>query len=213
MDISWFGQSCFRLKTKTATVVTDPYDSAYTGLKKLKLAADFVTVSHDHQDHNATDQVEGNPIVMWGPGEYEVKQVRVNGVRSFHDEKQGKERGRNTIFTFIADNMRVCHLGDLGHALTNDQIEAIGEVDVLLIPVGGVYTIGPADAVELIAQLEPKIVVPMHFKIPGLVFDLGTVESFFKAYGQQMPTAESKLTVTSDKLPNTTQVTLLSVAN
>lgn len=212
MDISWYGQACFRIKTKSAVVVTDPYDAAYTGLKKLKLSADIVTVSHDHQDHNATSVVEGDPVVMWGPGEFEVKQVRINGMASFHDAKQGNDRGRNTIFTFIADNMRVCHLGDLGHSLTIEQIEAIGEVDVLLIPVGGVYTIGPADAVEVIAQLEPKIVIPMHFKVPNLVFDLGTADAFFKAHGQQMPAAESKLTITADKLPDTTQVMLLSQA-
>lgn len=206
MELVWYGQSCFKLKSKNAQIICDPYDPTYVGLKKPKLQGDIVTISHDHQDHNASETVEGNPTVCWGAGEYEIKGARIRGILSFHDSKEGKERGRNTIYTYFLDGINVCHLGDLGHQLTPDQIDLIGNVDILLVPVGGVYTIDAADAVEVIAQLEPKIVVPMHYALPGLKFELGDVESFFKAYGKQLSEAEPKITVTSDKLPDVTQV-------
>lgn len=206
MEISWFGQSCFRLKSKNAQIICDPFDPATTGLKKPKLSGDVVTVSHTHPDHNATEIVEGDPIIFWGPGEYEVKGARIKGIGSFHDNKEGKERGINTIFTYYLDGVTVCHLGDLGHQLSSTHLEQLGSIDILLVPVGGVYTIDASDAVEVIGQLEPKIVIPMHYAIPGLKFELGTVEAFFKAYGQQITDPEQKLSMTAEKLPDVTQV-------
>ena len=210
MEIAWFGHSCFRLKCKLASVITDPYDFNTVGLKRLKISGDVVTISHDHGDHNAANVVEGNPVVFWGPGEYEVKGVRIKGIKSFHDDKQGKERGRNTIYTYYMDGVTVCHLGDLGHQLTAEQVEEVGSVDILLIPVGGVYTIDASDAVEVVAQLDPKIVVPMHYQLPDLKFKLGEIDEFFKAYGQNLSEPESKISITADKLPDATQVIRLA---
>lgn len=141
MDISFLGHSAFKLKGKTASVVTDPYDPSI-GLKFPKTEADIVTITHDHLDHNAADQVGGNPFVISGPGEYEVKGIKIIGVPSFHDEKKGEVRGKNTIYNIKIDGLYICHLGDLGQTeLGSEQSDAIGQVDVLLIPVGGFYTI------------------------------------------------------------------------
>jgi L-ascorbate metabolism protein UlaG (beta-lactamase superfamily) len=213
MDIQWFGQSCVKIKSKKATIIIDPYDANFTGLKKLKLSGDILTISHDHEDHNAREVVDGDPVVLWGPGEYEVKGVRIKGILSFHDNKQGKERGRNTIFVFNVEDVSVCHLGDLGHILTSEQLEAIGAVDVLCVPVGGVYTIDGVEAVQVIAQLEPKIIIPMHYALPDLKFDLHEVEEFLKAYGQHRPDVLSKLSISADKMPEVTQVVLLEKSN
>jgi len=145
MDITWLGHSSFRIKGKLATIVTDPY-GASTGLKLPKTEADIVTVSHDHEDHNDLSRIGGDFKEVLGPGEYEIREVSIFGISSFHDASGGSERGRNTIYTISMDSMRLCHLGDLGHRLTQEHLREIGEVDILFVPVGGVYTIGPEGA-------------------------------------------------------------------
>lgn len=215
VDIWWYGQACFKVRGKSASVVFDPYDPAFTGLPPLKIAGDIVCVSHQHQDHNNASAVvpteEGKtPFVISGPGEYEILGVNIVGIASFHDDSNGKERGKNTIYLATVDGVNIVHLGDLGQKkLTQEQVEALSVCDVLLIPVGSVYTISGRDAPEVIAQIEPKIIVPMHYKIPGLKFDLDDVSVFLSAVGRENLAAQPKLAVSVERLPEEPEVVLL----
>ena len=215
VDIWWFGQACFRIKGKNAVVVVDPFDANAVGLKEPKLDADIVCVTHGHPDHSRPDIVKGTgekePFVINGPGDYEISGVNIVGVDSFHDDKEGAERGKNTIYNITVDDVNIVHLGDLGQKkLTQQQLDGIGQCDVLMIPVGGIYTIEAKDAPDIIAQLEAKIVVPMHYGVPGLKFDLAPVGDFLKAIGKENSQAEAKLSTAKEKLPTETEVVLLS---
>ncbi len=216
MDIYWYGQACFKLKGKTASVIIDPFDSEFTGLKLPKeVQGDMVLISHEHEDHNNSSDIETalgkKPMVFRDPGEYEVGGVVISGLSSFHDDTQGLERGKNIIFHLLFDGLDIVHLGDLGQSkLTEEQIAQIGEVDILLIPVGGVYTIDSKGAASIVAQLEPKIIIPMHFKTEGLKFELSGVEGFLKEMGAEAVTPVPKLSTTKDKLPEEPQVVVLS---
>lgn len=217
MTVTYHGHSTFKLKGKRGTVVTDPY-SATVGFELPSMSADIVTVSHDHSDHNASGSVRGttrreSPFLITQPGEYELGGISVFGVRSFHDISQGSERGKNTIFTILLDDIRVCHLGDLGHELTDEQREFIGGVDVLLCPVGGAFTIDAPTAVKVIRTLEPSIVIPMHYKTDRhdekLFADLQPVSVFLKEYGVEV-TAQAKLELEKETLPEETEVVVLT---
>lgn len=189
MEIIWYGQSCFQIKTKQLLIVTDPY-TEQIGLKLPTLKADIVTISHDHFDHNNKAAVSGvsenPPFVIEDPGEYGLKEIEILGIASFHDSQKGAVRGKNTIYLFKLEDLALAHLGDLGHTLSDEEIEALNQVDVLLIPVGGNYTIDAAKAVEVINQIDPKIVIPMHYKIPGLTegIQIEGIENFSKQVGQ-----------------------------
>ena len=211
MDIIWHGHSCFKIKGKAATVLTDPFDPEATGLKLPKdLTADLVLSSHSHQDHNNVSVVPGDPLVLTGPGEYEVKGISVVGVQTYHDGVSGAERGKNTVFNLIVDGVHIVHLGDLGHQLTEEQLGEIGPCDILMIPVGGVYTIDAEEAAKVVAQLEPRVIIPMHYKVEGLKYELGEVELFLKQMGSEPQALVPKLSITKDKLPDETQVIVLS---
>lgn len=209
MDIYWLGQACFKLKGKNATILLDPFDPDFTGLKLPKdLQADAVLISHEHQDHNNAGSF---PMVFRQPGEYEVKGVVITGIDSFHDNSSGSERGKNTIFHLLFDNLNIVHLGDLGQSkLTEEQVANIGETDILLAPVGSVYTIDAKAASEIVAQLEPKITIPMHYKIEGLKFELEPVDNFLKEMGAEGVAPQPKLSITKEKLPEEPTVVLLS---
>ena len=214
VDITWHGQACFKLKGRTASVVVDPYDADFTGLKPLKLEADMVCVTHDHKDHNNTKAVKtaegGEPFVIAGPGEYEKSGVNIAGVPSFHDNSQGAERGKNTIYNITVDEVNIVHLGDLGQKkLTQEQVEQLSSCDVLLIPTGGTFTIEAKDAPDIIAQLEPKVVIPMHYKIGGLKFALDPVDKFLTAMGKEKVERQNKLSVSVEKLPEELDLVLL----
>lgn len=211
MDIYWHGQAFFKLKGKTATVITDPFDPDFVGLKLPKdMDSDLVSVSHDHGDHNNAKAVTGEPIMLQGPGEYEVKGVAVVGVQSYHDTQKGAERGKNTIYNFLIDGLNVVHLGDFGQeSLTQEQISEIGQTDILLIPVGGVFTIDSKTATEIVAQLEPRVIIPMHYKTEGLKFELEPVENFLKAMGTESPDPIMKFSITKDKLPDEPKVVVM----
>lgn len=212
MDIYWYGQACFKLKGKNASVIIDPYDPDFTGLKLPKeFEADIILKTHDHKDHNNVRAVSGNPLIFGGPGEYESKGVVITGTSSFHDNLDGKERGLNTIYSITIEGLNVAHLGDLGQdTLTEEQIQAIN-VDILLIPVGSVYTIDAKGATNIISQLEPKIIIPMHFGgIEGLKFPLDGVDKFLKEMGAEGINPIPKLSVTKDNLPEEPQVVVLS---
>lgn len=211
MDITWYGQAMFKIRGKGASVVIDPYDPAFTGLKFPKdLEADVVLSTHAHQDHNHTQAVLGNPQVFSGPGEYEILGITITGIETFHDKNKGAERGKNTIYHILMDGVNLLHLGDLGHILTEEQTSRVDSTDILMIPVGSVYTINGKDASTIVSGLEPKIVIPMHYKIAELKFELEGVEPFLKEMGAEGATPQTKLTITKDKLPEETQVVLLN---
>lgn len=201
MTISWFGQSCFRLEAKEGSILIDPF-SKEIGLRPPRIKDDIVLVTHDHRDHNAVDGVEGETLVIANPGEYERKGIAVLGVHSFHDAVGGAERGMNTMYSIKAEEMTICHLGDIGQqTLTDEQIEQIGDVDILMIPVGGYYTVGAKEAVAIIAQIEPKIIIPMHYKVPGLTIpELEGVEKFLKEVGLA-PEKTDKFRIAKKNLP------------
>ena len=188
MQIIWRGQSCFEIlssqgKNNHVNIVVDPFDEG-TGLRVPKLEADILLVSHEHHDHNNVKAVEGDPFLIQGPGEYEIKGVYIQGIDSFHDASLGKEKGQNTIYTIEVEDLRLCHLGDLGQKeLTPEQVEKIGEIDILIIPVGGVYTISAKEAVKIMSQIEPNIVIPMHYQIPKLKIKLEELDRFLKSMG------------------------------
>jgi L-ascorbate metabolism protein UlaG (beta-lactamase superfamily) len=208
MEISWLGHSCFRLKGNQATVITDPYPPNL-GYKLGKLTASIVTVSHQHPGHSYVEGVGGGPRVVKGPGEYEISGVLIMGIATFHDSEKGAVRGKNTAYHMEIDEIAVCHLGDLGNVLTSEQVEELDNVDVLLLPVGGVSTINAPLAAEVVRQLEPKVVIPMHYKTPVLKRELESVDRFLKEIGAKDVAPQPKLSVTKSNLPETTQVFLL----
>jgi L-ascorbate metabolism protein UlaG (beta-lactamase superfamily) len=193
MEIIWFGQACFLIRSKNGYIVTDPY-SEECGLRLPKnLKADIVTVSHNHFDHNNIKAVSGMeddqpPFVINGPGEYEVNKIEIIGFPTFHDNQKGNLRGKNTVYTFKLEDLEICHLGDLGHSLSDEEIEKLNQVDVLLVPVGGTYTIDAKKALEVINQIDPKIVIPMHYQIEGLStsISLEGVDKFLKEIGAEV---------------------------
>ncbi|MFA4998867.1 MAG: MBL fold metallo-hydrolase, partial [Candidatus Paceibacterota bacterium] len=161
-----------------------------------KLEADVLLVSHGHYDHNNIKAVSGSPFLISGPGEYEIKGVFVQGVPSFHDNSQGKEKGQNTIYSLEVEDIRICHLGDLGqNELTEDQLEKIGDVDILLVPVGGSVTVSAKEAVKIMAQIEPKITIPMHYQLPKIKSKLDGVDKFLKSLGLKTIAPQDKLTI------------------
>lgn len=211
MEIFWYGQSMFKIKGKSTTVIIDPFDPQATGLKFPKEAvAQIVLSTHSHSDHNNVKAVEGNPVLVLGPGEYEIAGTSIVGVSTYHDSVSGSERGFNTMYQLVIDGISLVHLGDLGHVLTEEQSSQIDNADILMIPVGGVYTIDAESAAKVVAQLEAKIVIPMHYKLPELKYELEGVESFLKEMGAENITPVPKLSITKDKLPEETTVILLS---
>jgi len=204
MIISWLGQSCFKIQDKIGpegvTIVTDPFGKEF-GLKVPNFEADIITVSHQHPDHNNIDALRGEPFIIDCAGEYDYKGVLVEGVDSFHDDKNGAERGANVIYRLEVDDISIAHLGDLGHVLDNAQLEKLVGTDILLIPVGGKYTIDAKKALEVISQIEPRIVIPMHYMVKDLKVDgLDGVDKFIKELGLT-PTYEEKLKISKKDLP------------
>lgn len=183
MKIKWLGHSCFLITGGNGVrILTDPFDET-VGYQLPAVEADIVTSSHDHFDHNHIGVVKGDFVHLNKPGPYRERDIEIRGIGSYHDGQGGQKRGDNIIFTFRLEGISVCHLGDLGHLLEDEQIRAIGPVDILLIPVGGTYTIDYRQAVDLIGQLEPKLVIPMHYKTPAMGFDIDGVDKFLKEYG------------------------------
>ena len=208
MDISWLGHSCFKIKGSHATVITDPY-SPSLGYSLGKPTARIVTVSHQHPGHSYVQGIGGEPRVITGPGEYEISGILIIGIATFHDAERGGKRGRNTIYLMEVDEVSVCHLGDLGHVLTAEQAEELGNVDILLLPVGGVSTINAPAAAEVVRRLEPKVVIPMHYKTEALSWELEPVGRFLKEIGVKEVNSRPKLSFTRTSLPATTQIFLL----
>lgn len=205
MEITYLGHSSFKLRGKTASVITDPFDPDMVGIKlPAKTEADAVTVSHQHKDHNFVKALSGNPLIIAGPGEYEIKGIRIIGVSTFHDDVLGAQRGRNTVYHFKIDGVSLVHLGDLGHKLADADRELLDEIDVLFVPVGGFYSLSPSVAAEVVAQLEPRLIIPMHYRTPAhsVGWDkVSTVDVFLKEMGKEGIVPQAKLVVSKDKIP------------
>jgi len=187
MHIIWKGQSCFqilsaRAKAEQVSIAIDPFDEA-TGLKLPSFQADILLITHNHHDHNNKKAIKGEPLVIEGPGEYEAKEVYIQGISSWHDENNGKEKGINTIYLIEAEEMRICHLGDLGIELEQKELDLINSVDILMIPIGGNYTIDYKKAIDLIKKIEPAIIIPMHYKINGSTIDIADEKKFCNEIG------------------------------
>ena len=208
MDISWLGHSCFRLKGRNATVILDPC-GPQTGYTIGKVEADLITVSHQHPGHNNAGCIQGDPKVICGAGEYEHAGVFVTGIASFHDDKNGQERGKNTMYLIEIDGVSVCHLGDLGHVITSKIAGELGKVDVLLLPVGGTATIDAIGATEVMRRLDPKIVIPMHYKTAASRANLAGVDRFLKEAGVKEAPPQPRLSASTTNLPSILQVILL----
>jgi L-ascorbate metabolism protein UlaG (beta-lactamase superfamily) len=209
MEIYWLGYSCFRLKGKNTTVITDPFPPGL-GYTLDKPSANIVTVSHQHPDHSYTEAVSGNPRLVSRPGEYEIGGALIIGVATYHDAEKGAKLGKNNVYVIEIDEVTICHLGDLGHPLSSNQVEELGNIDVLLVPVGGGSTIGASQAAGIVRAIEPKIVVPMHYKTPGLTKELDTVDKFLKEMAVSESVPQPKLTIVRSNLPPSTQVMVLN---
>jgi len=220
MVISWYGHSCFKIQTKPKrggediTIITDPFDKSI-GLRPPQGQANIISISHlQHDDHNNTSTIKGDPFIADAAGEYSIKGVSIRGIESFHDDQKGEQRGRNTIFIFDSESLRVCHLGDLGHILTDKQLDQIGPVDIAMIPVGGKYTIGPKRAEAVIGQLEPKIIIPMHYKVKGLKIDIADEKDFCKELGSCVKENLPKLSIKKKDLEGIeNKIIIMSIAN
>jgi len=209
MIIQWFGQSYFKIETKNKVIAIDPYNEASTGLKPPRFKADILLISHSHEDHNNKNAIMGEPFILEGAGELEKEGIFIEGINCYHDEKSGKARGLNTIFKIDSEEINICHLGDLGEkSLKEELLERLSNIDVLLIPVGGLFTIEAEEAVSIINQIEPKIVIPIHYKIQGLKIKLEPVEKFIKAFGKK-PEEIEKLVIRRTQMPSETKLTIL----
>lgn len=219
MEIKYLGHSSFLIKTKTAKVVTDPYDPEMVGLKFPKIEADVVTVSHSHKDHNQIKNVSGingvDPLIIDMPGEFEKMGVRIFGFQSYHDKTKGSERGENILYKFEAEGLSVLHCGDLGVIPEESFLETIGEVDILMVPVGGFYTIDADEAFQLVKRIEPAIVIPMHYNHSKLnqknFSQLTGVNEFTKKFGLDNPIPLPKLVYKKEEIEQEMKVVVLEI--
>ena len=205
MEITWLGHCCFRIRAKEATVVTDPCDKS-TGYSLGRPTADLVTVSFHDPAHDAVSAVAGDPKVIDGPGEFEISGASVVGVTTWRDKDKGATRGRNVCYVIELEDLRIAHLGGIGHVPTSDQVEEMGNVDILLIPVGGGDSLDAPPAAETVSLLEPKLVIPMHYKTDAEKAPLDPVDRFLKEMGAKVSETLTKLAVQRNSLPDETQV-------
>lgn len=204
MTITWYGHSCFRIQTRDSgeevVIYIDPFDKSI-GLRPPFGQGDIVLVTHNHYDHNNVKTIKGEPFIIEGPGEYEIKGINIRGILAFHDPKEGKERGTTTIYVIESEGIRVCHFGDFGQReLTEEQLDVLDGVDILMIPVGGAFTISGEQASKIINRVDPRIAIPMHYKIPGLAVKLEGVDNFLKVMGEEKLLPQEKLVLKKKEL-------------
>jgi len=211
ITVVWHGHACFEIRN-SVTVVVDPHDGSSLGIKPPSAKADIVLISHKHFDHaNGLSYVKKNgTVVIDKPGTYEVKGVKILGIATYHDDSRGAKRGSNTVYTFEIEGVKFCHLGDLGHILTEDQANALKPIDVLMTPVGGVFTIDAKQADEVIKLLSPKIVIPMHYKVPGLDLPIAGVEKFLSGKTSIERISSNVYTLTKEDLPKELKIVVLT---
>ena len=211
VTLRWLGHECFEIKDG-GTVVTDPHDGPGIGLPRPDAKADIVTVSHGHFDHANGVSLVSKPdsLIIKTPGKYSAKGIIVRGIPTFHDKTQGSMRGKNVVFTIHIDELTFCHLGDLGHILSEEQLKEIGSVDVLLIPVGGHYTIDALEATEIVKKMAPRIVVPMHYKTRGLTVDIADVEPFLKGKENVRRILGNEVQIERSEMPSKTEIWVLN---
>jgi L-ascorbate metabolism protein UlaG (beta-lactamase superfamily) len=208
MEIVWLGHSCFRIRGREATVLTDPCPPA-SGYAIGKPTADIVTISHRHDNHSYVKAVAGTPTVLDGPGEYEISDAFITGIATYHDGSKGMDHGPNVAFVLEMEGIKLCHLGDLGHTPSAEQAEEMTGADILFVPIGGNTTLDGVKAAEVVALLEARLVVPMHYKTPAFKGELETPERFLKEMGATAHEPQAKLSVTRTQLPTDVQVVLL----
>jgi L-ascorbate metabolism protein UlaG (beta-lactamase superfamily) len=208
VDITWLGHSCFRIRGSQAVIITDPFPPGL-GYTLGKQAADIVTISHPHPSHSYAQGINSAHRLVKGPGEYEISDVLILGITTYHDAVKGQSKGKNTVYLVEVDGVTLCHLGDIGHILTDAQIEELGNVDILMVPVGGVSTINASMAAQIVRKVEPKVVIPMHYQTPKTTRDLEPVQGFLKEMGQAQVEPRPKFTVSRSNLPLTLQVVVL----
>jgi len=215
MIMKWLGHSCFLITSERGLrVIMDPYSvGGGINYSSIEETADIVVVSHDHFDHNAVSAVRGKPEVVKGSGIKTVRGIQFRGIATYHDTSQGKQRGTNTVFCFTLDDIKLCHLGDLGHLLSQAQINEIGAVDILFIPTGGFYTIDAADASKVCDQLKPKVVIPMHFKTAKCDFPISSVEDFIRNKKNARKMDSSQIEFKLGELPAATKIVVLKSAS
>jgi L-ascorbate metabolism protein UlaG (beta-lactamase superfamily) len=209
MKTKYLAHAAFLITSDVGTrIVTDPYETS-DALKHgvIKETADIVTVSHEHGDHNNISAVQGNPKIVRASAE--VKGIKIKAVPAAHDDAGGSQRGKNTVFCFEVDGINVCHAGDLGHVLTAEQVKAIGKVDVLMLPVGGFFTIDAKTAAKVCDQLKPKVIIPMHFKTDKINFPIGGVDEFLKGKSNVTRVNNSEIELKAGKLPTGAQIMVL----
>jgi L-ascorbate metabolism protein UlaG (beta-lactamase superfamily) len=214
MKVKWLGHACFLITSRQGLrVITDPYAvGGGINYSPIKETADVVVVSHDHDDHSNFSTVQGKPEVVKGDGTKTAKNIQFKGIASYHDNSQGEQRGPNTVFCFTIDDMKLCHLGDLGHVLSPEQVTEIGAVDILFVPVGGFFTMDAPVASQVCDQLKPKIVIPMHFKTPKCAYPIAGVEDFLKGKKNVRKVGGSEVEFERGKLPAVTGIVLLQPA-
>jgi L-ascorbate metabolism protein UlaG (beta-lactamase superfamily) len=209
--VKWLGHSCFLITSMGGIrIITDPY-TAGGGINysPIEETADIVVVSHSHGDHSNVPAVHGTPEVVKGNGTKTAKGIQFRGIATYHDASQGQQRGPNTIFCFNVDDLKLCHSGDLGHVLSPGQVNEIGAVDILFIPVGGFYTIDASAASQVCDQLKPKVVIPMHFKTPKCAYPIADVEDFLKGKRDVKRIGDSEAEFEQERLPAVTEIVLL----
>jgi L-ascorbate metabolism protein UlaG (beta-lactamase superfamily) len=217
MMIKWLGHSAFLITASDGTkIITDPYTAGSydgaVGYQPIKEDAQIVTVSHEHPDHNDTKQIPGKPTIVKEAGEHSIKGITISGFSCFHDESQGRERGANTVFTFEIDGVKICHLGDLGEKLSAGSCKNLGPVDVLLIPVGGHFTIDAKTAGEVVTILNPRVVIPMHYKTGVLGFPVAPVDDFLKNKANVKRLNSTEVELSKATLPKTQEIWVLNHA-
>ncbi len=206
LQIRWHGHACFEISNEV-TIVTDPHDGKSLGIPPPTVQGDIILVSHDHFDHNSVKTVEKeNSTIIRDPKEREVSGVKIRGVTVYHDEAKGAKRGENNIYIFTLDGVTFCHLGDLGHTLDKEVVEEIGKIDILFIPVGGTYTVDAKQAWEVAKSLNPRIIVPMHYKIEGLSLPIATVDEFLDEAEYKVLKVGNEIDIEKEELPEEPEI-------
>ncbi|HUL21214.1 MAG TPA: MBL fold metallo-hydrolase [Thermodesulfobacteriota bacterium] len=217
MKVKWYGHAAFLITSDEGTkIIIDPYEPGAFGGQlsygKIKDQADIVLISHDHADHNDTAGLPGTPQAVKGSGPKTIKGISMKGVSTYHDPSKGSERGTNTVFTIKVNQIQLCHLGDLGHLLSDKELAEIGPVDILLIPVGGFFTIDPKEATRVAEQIKPRVLIPMHFKTEKCGFSIAPVEDFLKGKTNIKRPKTSEATFDKATLPQQMEIVVLEHA-